>query len=90
MKYVVFYELAEGGMPIALENLPAHHQRNLEFQARGTLLMTGPFADPTEGAMAIFTTREAAEEFIDGDPFVLKGAVARWRIQEWNEGLGRS
>jgi uncharacterized protein YciI len=87
VKYVVLYELAEGGMPIALENFPAHHQRNLEFQARGTLLMTGPFADPTEGAMAIFTTREAAEEFVQGDPFVLKGAVGTWRIREWNEGL---
>ena len=90
VKYVVFYELAEDGMPIAIENFPAHNQRNLEFKARGTLLMTGPFADPTQGAMAIFTTREAAEEFVEDDPFVLKGAIARWHIREWNEGLGGS
>ncbi len=87
MKYVVFYELADRGLPIALENFPAHHERNLEFQARGTLLMTGPFADPRDGAMAVFTTREAAGEFIEGDPFVLLGAVGTWRIREWNEGL---
>ena len=87
MKYVVVYELAEGGMPIAIENFPAHHALNLEFRARGTLLMTGPFADPTEGAMAIFTTREAAEEFVRGDPFVLEGAIGGWHIREWNEGL---
>jgi uncharacterized protein YciI len=49
--------------------------------------MTGPFADQREGAMAIFTTQEAAEEFVAGDPFVLNGLVVRWHIQEWNEGL---
>ena len=29
----------------------------------------GPFADPADGALGIFTSREAAEEFIHGDPF---------------------
>ena len=36
-----------------------------------------------EGAMAIFPSREAAEEFIAGDPFVTNGLVAKWRIVEW-------
>ena len=88
MKYVVLYELAEEGLPTAIENFPAHRELNVEFKARGTLLMTGPFADPTEGAMAIFTTREAAEEFVSRDPFVLKNAVRRWHVREWNEGFG--
>ena len=39
-----------------------------EFYARGVLLMAGPLGNPPEGAMAVFTTREAAEEFIKGDP----------------------
>jgi uncharacterized protein YciI len=48
--------------------------------------MVGTFANPqTEGSMAIFTTREAAQEFAEGDPFVLNGVVARWHIREWNE-----
>jgi uncharacterized protein YciI len=37
--------------------------------------------------MAVFTTREAAEEFVKGDPFVLNGLVRRWTIREWNEPL---
>ena len=50
--------------------------------------MIGTFADPQEqGAMAIFTTREAAEEFVAGDPFVLNGVVRSWEIREWNEVL---
>jgi uncharacterized protein len=37
--------------------------------------------------MAIFTSREAAEEFARADPFVLNGVVREWRIREWNEVL---
>ena len=41
------------------------------------------FYEMADGAMAIFTTREAAEEFIEGDPFVTNGLVAKWRFVEW-------
>jgi hypothetical protein len=50
--------------------------------------MIGPFANALEdGAMGIFTTREAVEEFVRGDPFVLYGVVRNWTIREWNEAL---
>ena len=59
-----------------------------EFADRGDLLMIGPFANAQEdGAMGIFTTREAAEEFVHGDPFVLHEVVRNWTIREWNEAL---
>jgi uncharacterized protein YciI len=48
--------------------------------------MYGPFGDPQrEGSMAVSTTREAAEEFARGDPFVLIGVVRDWQIREWDE-----
>jgi uncharacterized protein YciI len=87
MKYVLLYELADGGLARAPQLFPGHRARNLQFHAQGTLLMTGPFTNPAEGAMAIFTSREAAEEFARGDPFVLDGVVGRWHIREWKEGL---
>ncbi|WP_459112889.1 YciI family protein [Rugosimonospora acidiphila] len=34
--------------------------------------------------MAIFTTREAAEEFTKDEPFVINGLVRRWHIKDWN------
>ena len=49
--------------------------------------MIGPFADPQAGALAIFSSRRAAEAFVERDPFVRQGVVAAWRIQEWNEAL---
>jgi len=40
--------------------------------------------------MAVFTTREAAEEFAAADPFVLSGVVSGYRIKGWNEAIGGS
>jgi uncharacterized protein YciI len=48
--------------------------------------MVGTFGDPQEeGSMAIFRTREAAEEFVAGDPFVRNGVVRGYEIRDWNE-----
>jgi uncharacterized protein len=87
MKYVMLYETTPEGLAKAPQQFAAHRARLAEFHARGTLLMAGPFMDAAGGALGIFSTREAAEEFIDGDPFVQNGVVARWTIREWNEVL---
>jgi uncharacterized protein YciI len=85
MKYVVFYEPADGIGAKVAEQYPAHRKFFEEFHARGDLLMIGPFSDPARGAMAVFTNRSAAEEFVAGDPFVHNGIVRAWRIEEWRE-----
>lgn len=86
MRYVLFYESSDDVGSKAPAHFAAHATRTDEFHARGTLSMVGTFADPQrDGSMAIFTTREAAEEFVSGDPFVLNGVVRAWRILEWNE-----
>jgi uncharacterized protein len=88
MKAVVFYESADDLAEKAPLHAGAHRARWREFADRGELLMIGPFANALEdGAMGIFTTREAAEEFVRGDPFVLHGVVRNWTIREWNEAL---
>jgi uncharacterized protein YciI len=71
---------------------PAHHADHVAhyqpFAERGELLMIGTFADPRQdGSMALFTTRDAAERFVAGDPFVRHGVVRAWKILEWNEVL---
>ena len=88
MKYVLFYESADDVLSTAPIHSPAHRAHCERFHSRGTLLMAGVFAKPREdGAMSIFTTRDAAEEFARGDPFVVNGVVRHWYIREWNEGL---
>ena len=82
LRYVLFYE--SGDLSLAAENFPAHKARYEEFMRRGVLLSLGPFSDRS-GSMAVFTTREAAEEFASGDPFVQHGVVSKWTIREWRE-----
>jgi uncharacterized protein len=86
VKYVLFYEAA-ADMSRAREIFPAHRAKWQEFVARGQLLMIGPFTDPRQGAMGVFTTRAAAEEFVQVDPFVLEGVVKKWELREWREAL---
>jgi len=82
LRYVLFYE--NGDVALAAENFPAHQARYIEFMRRGVLGSLGPFTDGS-GAMAIFTSPEAAEEFAAADPFVLNGVVSAWYVREWRE-----
>ena len=86
MKCVVLYESAPDVHLTAPPHFPAHKARLDEFHERGDLLMVGTFADPqTQGAMSIFRTRESAEAFAAGDPFVVHGVVSNVDIRDWNE-----
>jgi len=87
MKYVMFYELSPDGLTKVQANFPAHQSRLMEFHQKGTLLMAGPYGNPPIGAIGIFTSREAAEDFISGDPFVLNGVVGKHGIHQWSEAL---
>jgi hypothetical protein len=81
-------------MAKAREIFPEHQAWNEKLHERGVLLMIGTFADrgapglpDAPAAMSVFTTREAAEEFVAGDPFVRTGVVRDWSIRGWNEVL---
>ena len=87
MKYVLFYEAASDVLATAPRHMEAHRARWQAFRSSGALLMLGPFSDPREGSMAVFTTLESAREFAEGDPFVLNGVVTKWYVREWNEAL---
>jgi len=87
VRYVLLYESSDEVAEKAALHFAAHRARWAEFNERGTLLLIGPFSDQS-GALGVFTTREAAEEFAAGDPFVLQGVVKSWQIWEWREALG--
>ena len=87
MKAVMFYELAADGMAKVPSLYPAHKKRVDAFAERGELVAVGTFADPRDGSLAVFTTREAADEFVRDDPFVTSGAVGKVTIRDWNETL---
>lgn len=86
MKYAVLYEMAPDATPKIREHMLAHRAWWEGFRERGSLLAIGPFSD-SSGALGVFTTRAAAEEYVAADPFVTSGAVQNWTIREWNEVL---
>jgi uncharacterized protein YciI len=86
MKYVLFCEGASD-MDKARQLFPLHRANWKEFQDKGQLLMIGPFTDPRQGAMGVFSTREAAEKFVSLDPFVVQGVVKKWELREWLEAI---
>lgn len=85
MKAVVIGEASGATMEQIMAVYPRHKELVDKFIARGVVLGIGPFTD--RGNMAIFTTREAAEEFAREDPFILEGLVKSFRIREWDDSL---
>ena len=92
--YVVFFDIDYPSLGAALADAPAtisaHTQRAQAWHAQGQLVMAGAFRDTPEGrlnAMGVLTSREAAEAFATGDPFVVNGKVRTWYIREWNNML---
>lgn len=85
MKTVVFYEHADAPMEKFMEVFPKHQVVEDEFIKAGKVLGTGAFANPGEGAMAIFIDKSAAEEFVKRDPFVSEGLIAKVTIKEWDD-----
>jgi uncharacterized protein len=48
--------------------------------------MAGAFLDTTDeplSIMGVLTSREAAEEYVKGDPFYRDGFMGTWLIREW-------
>jgi len=88
MKYVLTYHAVDDFLPLAREHFPAHQAYYQRFVERGELLLIGPMTEPQNGdAMGVFASREAAEEFVSADPFVVNGVVAEWSLRGWNEVL---
>jgi uncharacterized protein YciI len=86
-KYVLFYESADDVAEKAPVHFADHQARWQVFRERGSLLLIGPFTD-LSGAMGVFTSRAAAEEFVVADPFLLHGVIKNWYIREWMEAIG--
>lgn len=86
MKYVLLYESADDLSTLAPAHFEDHWAWIQKFHNAGTLVMIGPFAEAqTQGAMAIFSTKDSAEMFAGDDPFVRNGVVRSWEVREWRD-----
>lgn len=83
MKAVVIGESSGVSMDVVMSVYPRHKAIVDKYIAMGEVIGIGPFAD--RGNMAIFKTREAAENFVTEDPFILEGLVKSYVIRDWND-----
>lgn len=83
MKAVVIGEPSGATMEQMMAVYPRHKAFVDRFVSRGQVIGIGPFADL--GNMAIFRSRQAAEEFASQDPFFLEGLVKSYVIRDWKD-----
>ena len=83
---VLKYASFEEARTEAPDDIAAHVRRSRELHENGTLLMAGAFLDESDeplSTMAVTTSREAAEEYVRGDPFFLNGMMSTWYTRQW-------
>ena len=93
-RYVLTYEYT----PDVLEKRDPYRAGHLELikemAAEGHIMSAGAFADPVDGALFVFTSREKAEQFKELDPYgphvVASSTVREWTTVELAETLYRA
>ena len=85
MKAVVIGESSGATMDTIMSVYPRHKIIVDKYINRGEIIGVGPFTNG--GNMAIFKTREAAEEFVKEDPFIIEGLVKSFVIRDWNDAM---
>jgi uncharacterized protein YciI len=88
--YALLYYLKDDYMerrPLYRHN---HLQLAQEAHQRGELILAGAFSDPADRALLIFRVEDKAivEQFVQHDPYVLNGLIARWEIRPWTLAIG--
>ena len=81
MKHVVIGEGSGASREAIMAVYPRHKAVLDVFVDRGEVIGVGPFGDG--GNMAIFRSQEAAEAFVEQDPFILEGLVTSYVIRPW-------
>jgi len=87
MSFVVLGTGAGRSMDEIMAVYPRHKALVDEFMDRGEVIGIGPLDGG--GNLAIFRTREAADEFARTDPFLLEGLIVRYDVTEWGDALLR-
>ena len=88
MKAVVIGEGSGASMEAIMKVYPRHKAVVDRYVARGDVIGIGPFAD-RGGNLAIFRSREAAEQFVKEDPFILEGLLRAFVIRDWDDAMLR-
>ena len=92
MHYLLFYELTDDYFEKRAAFRSAHLEKAWAASERGELVLAGALANPTDGAVLLFTgdSSAVAENFARADPYVAQGLVRKWRVREWTTVAGEA
>lgn len=88
--YVLVYHLTDD----YLERRPAYRAEHLQLakdaEARGELVLGGAYSDPADTALLVWRVEDPStvEKFVNHDPYVKNGLIARWEIRPWTVVIG--
>ena len=88
--YVLIYHLTDDYLERRPEFRAEHLQLASDAQGRGELVLGGAYSDPADTALLVWRAEDAAvvENFVNSDPYVQNGLVARWEIRPWTVVIG--
>ena len=88
MHYALMYEVVDDYVERRAAFRADHLKLAREAHDRGDLVLAGAFIEPADGALIVFRTEPAAEQFASNDPYVKSGIVKSWRVRKWNVVVG--
>jgi len=86
--HILFYEVVENYVEKRAPFRAEHLRLATEAYERGEIVLAGALAEPADGAVFIFNSHDAAEEFAKADPYVRNGVVKSWRVRKWMTVIG--
>jgi uncharacterized protein YciI len=90
MHWLLFYDYVPDYLERRGAVRNAHLAHAMPYLDRGELVLGGALANPADGAVLLFRSEgpEAAEQFAEADPYVMRGLVTRWQVREWTTVVG--
>jgi uncharacterized protein YciI len=88
MHYLLFYDIVEDYIARRAPLRGEHLELARQAHERGELVLAGALADPVDGAVFVFRTRDSADAFARADPYVQHGLVTGWRVRSWSIVIG--
>jgi uncharacterized protein YciI len=90
MYLALFYDLVDDYLERRAPLRGEHLALAKAAHERGELALAGALDDPADRAVLVWSTddRAVVEAFVNADPYVREGLVARWEIRKWNVVIG--
>jgi uncharacterized protein YciI len=88
--FALFYEVVEDFPNKRVPFRGPHLQLAQQAHDRGEIVLAGALGDPADRALIIFRAadKSVVENFVNQDPYVANGLVARWEISPWTVVIG--